>query len=68
MVKTGQADSVDQAVDRAVELARRVDDRARLENRTAAYFEGRSAGAVAEERELENALSDAAQETDFGQP
>jgi Arc/MetJ-type ribon-helix-helix transcriptional regulator len=65
MVKSGKAESVDDAVDRAVELARRVDNRTRLERQTAVYFAGRSADNAAEEGEIENALSAASQEMDF---
>ena len=68
MVKAGRAESVGEAVDQAVELARRLDNRATLERQTAAYFEGLSSGAAAEETGLEDALSAASQEMDFDQP
>jgi hypothetical protein len=68
MVKAGRAESVGQAVDKAVEMARRLDNRATLERQTAAYFKGLSAKAAAEETDLENALSAASQEMDFDQP
>ena len=65
MVKTGEAESVGQAVDKAVEIARRLDSRATLERSTAAYFEGLPAAAAAEEADLEDALSAATPEIDF---
>ena len=68
MVKAGRAASVGEAVDKAVEVARRLDNRATLERQTAAYFKGLTAGAAAEEADLENALSAASQEIDFDQP
>ena len=40
MVKAGRAESVGAAVDRTVEIARRLDSRATLERQTAAYFKG----------------------------
>jgi hypothetical protein len=67
MVKTGRAESVGEAVDKAVEIARRLDNRATLERQTAAYFKGLGAGAAAEEVDLEDALSAASQEIDFDQ-
>lgn len=68
MVKRGRAESVGDAVDKAVELTRRLDNRATLEHQTAAYFNGLSSKAAAEEADLENALSAASQEMDFDQP
>ena len=68
MVKAGKAGSVGEAVDKAVEVARKLDNRATLERRTAAYFKGLSAGAAAEEADLENALSAASQELGFDEP
>jgi hypothetical protein len=68
MVKAGRAESVGGAVDRAVELARRLEDRATLERQTAAYFKGLSPKAAAEEADLEEAMSTASQEMDFDQP
>ena len=67
MVKAGKAESVGEAVDKAVEVARRLDNRADLERRTAAYFKGLTARASAEEAGLEDALSAASQEMDFDQ-
>lgn len=68
MVKAGKAESVGQAVDKAVEMARRLDNRATLERQTAAYFKGLTVTAAAEDADLENALSAASQEMDFDQP
>ena len=68
MVKMGRAESVGQAVDRAVEIARRLDNRATLERQTTVYFKGLTSKAAAEETDLEDALSAASQEMDFDQP
>ena len=68
LVKAGKAASIGEAVDRAVELARQAENRARLAQATAAYFKGLSAKAAAEEAALEAALSDASGEMDFDQP
>lgn len=68
MVKAGRAESVGEAVDQAVEVARRVDNRATLERQTAAYFKGLSSKAAAQEADLEDALSAVSQEMDFDQP
>jgi hypothetical protein len=68
MVKTGRAESVGEAVDKGVEMARRLDNRATLERQTAAYFKGLTSKAAAEETDLEDALSAVSQEMDFDQP
>ena len=68
MVKAGRAESVGEAVDKAVEMARRLDNRDTLERQTAAYFKGLNSKAAAEETDLEDALSAASQEMDFDQP
>lgn len=57
MVRAGRAESVAAALDRAVEMARRLDDRATLARQTAAYFKGLTSKAAAEEADLEDALS-----------
>lgn len=67
MVKAGKAESVGQAVDKAVELSRRLDRRAALERDTLAYFKGLSPEAAQEESDIEGALSAAVQELDFDQ-
>jgi hypothetical protein len=68
MVKAGRAGSVGEAVDKTVEVARRLDNRATLERQTAAYFKGLTAGAASEEADLEDALNAASQEINFDQP
>ena len=68
MVKAGRAESVGQAVDKAVEIARKLDNRATLERQTAAYFKGLTSKAAAEETDLEDVLSAVSQEMDFDQP
>ena len=68
MVKAGRAESVGEAVDKTVEVARRLDNRATLERQTAAYFKGLTSRVAAEETDLEDALSAASQEIDFDQP
>jgi len=68
MVNTGKAESVGEAVDKAVEVARRLNNRVTLERETARYFKGLTSGVATEEADLENALSAAAQELDFGEP
>jgi hypothetical protein len=68
MVKAGRAVSVGKAVDKAVEMARRLENRATLERQTVAYFKGLPSRAAAEENDLEDAMSSASQETDFDQP
>jgi len=57
MVKAGKAESAGEAVDKVVEMARRLHNRATLERQTAAYFKGLTAKAAAEEGDLEDALS-----------
>jgi hypothetical protein len=68
MVKAGRAKSVGEAVDKTVEMARRLDNRATLERQTAAYFKGLTPQAATEEIDLEKGLSAASQEMDFDQP
>ena len=68
LVKTGKASSVGEAVDKAVEIARRLETRAKLERDTAAYFARMAPDAIAEESALATALSEAALEVDFDQP
>ena len=46
----------------------KLDNRATLERQTAAYFKGLTSKAAAQEAHLEDALSAASQEMDFGQP
>jgi hypothetical protein len=68
LVKAGKAASVGEAVDKTVEIARRLERRVKLERDTAAYFAQMTPDAAAEENALGNALSDASMEVDFGQP
>jgi hypothetical protein len=68
MAKLGRASSVGEAVDRAVEVARRLDNRVTLEQQIPAYFNGLTSTAAAEETSLEDVLSAATQEIDFDQP
>jgi len=68
MVKRGRAESVGEAVDKTVELARRLENRATFERQTAAFFKGRSSKVAAEETDLEDVLSAASQEMDFDRP
>jgi hypothetical protein len=68
MVKAGKADSVGAAVDKAVEIARRIDNRAALERETAAYFKSLPSPVAAEEANLEDAVSAASLEMNFDQP
>jgi len=65
MVKAGRAESVGEAVDRAVEITLRLDNRATLELQTAAYFKDLTAAAAAQERDLDDALSGASQAMDL---
>jgi hypothetical protein len=46
MVKAGRAGSFEKAVDKAVEVARTLDNRADLERQTEAYFKGLTANAA----------------------
>jgi hypothetical protein len=68
MVKTGKAESVGAAVDKAVEIARRISNRAALERETAAYFQSLPSPVAAEEADLEDAVGAASQEMNFDQP
>ena len=55
-------------MDKTVEIARRLDNRATLERQTAAYLKGLTSKAAAQEADLENALNAASQGMDFDQP
>jgi hypothetical protein len=68
MVKAGRAKSVGASGGKAVETARRLDNRATLEPQTAAYFKRLTGKAAAEETHLEDALGAASTEMDFDQP
>ena len=68
LVKSGKAASIGEAVDKSVEIARRLDNRARLELATAAYFDQLSSETAAEEAALSSVLSGVSVEMDFDQP
>ena len=65
LVKAGQASSLAEAVDAVVERARRLENRARLERDTAAYFARLGGRASREEKRLEKALDQLAGEAGF---
>jgi len=65
MVSSGQASSVAEAVDRVVTRVRRIENRRRLEQATAAYFESLSSEALAEENEMASNLAAAVKGMDF---
>lgn len=48
-ISSGQASSVAEVVERALERMRRLENRSRLEHDTAAYFDGLTSGAAREE-------------------
>ena len=65
MVGTGRADSIAEALDLAIERLRRVENRARLEAATTAYFAGLSPETEAEETALAARLHASAGSVDF---
>jgi hypothetical protein len=65
MVSSGQASSVAEAVDRVVTRVRRIENRRRLEQATAAYFESLSPEALAEENEMATNLAAAVKGMEF---
>jgi hypothetical protein len=65
LVKTGQAESLAEAVDSVVERARRAENRARLEHDTAAYFARLSKKVAREEANLAAAVGQMAGEVSF---
>ncbi len=65
LVAAGKARNLAEALDLAVDRLRRAEQRARLEEATAAYFARLSRDAAAEEKELETALDQSASEVDF---
>jgi hypothetical protein len=65
MVSTGRTDSIAEAVDLAIARLRRVENRARLEAATAAYFDGLTPEAQAEEQALAHQLHLSAASLDF---
>lgn len=65
MVSTGRTDSIAEAVDLAIARLRRMENRARLEAATAAYFDGLSPEAHAEEQSLAQRLHLSTASLDF---
>ena len=64
-IASGQASSVAEVVDRALERSRRLENRLRLERDTSAYFNSLSPGAAREEAELGAALGRTVDEVDL---
>jgi hypothetical protein len=64
-VESGRAKSIGEAVDLAVEQARRSEKRALLERDTAAYFAGLPASSAAEEVRLEKRIAQSADEIGY---
>jgi Arc/MetJ-type ribon-helix-helix transcriptional regulator len=65
LVAKGEAHNISDAIDLMVERLRSAENRERLEQDTAAYFDRLSPEAVAEETELGTALSRGARGIDF---
>lgn len=65
LVQRGKAGSLAEAVDHAVEIARRSDSRRRLEAATAAYYDSLSGKDLKAEQELERAVASASKWIDF---
>ncbi|MGB6830770.1 MAG: hypothetical protein WBE41_22175 [Terracidiphilus sp.] len=64
MVGSGRAESIAEAVDLAIARLRRAENRARLEAATTAHFDGLTAEAEAEERQLASLLHSSAASVD----
>ena len=64
-IEAGKANTLADAIDNLVGSVRRLENRLRLERETAAYFQGLSSDALAEERKLESALFDSAAAVNF---
>ncbi|HEY1423864.1 MAG TPA: hypothetical protein VGF20_10455 [Candidatus Acidoferrum sp.] len=64
LVRRGKASSMAEAVDHAVEIARRTDSRRRLEAATAAYYDSLSGKDLKAEQKLEHAVASAAKSID----
>ena len=64
-IESGKANTLADAIDNLVGSVRRLENRFRLERETAAYFQGLSSDALAEERKLESALFDSAAAVNF---
>jgi len=65
LVKSGRASTIAEAVDFVAERVQRLEQRARLERDTAAYFAGLPPEVKKEEAQLEQALSDSVDEVSF---
>jgi hypothetical protein len=65
LVKSGRASSLAEAVDEAIENLRRAQNRHRLSQATAEYFDSLSPDALAEESSLAESLHEAANGIDF---
>lgn len=64
-VESGKANTLADAVDNLVGSVRRLENRIRLERETAAYFQGLSGDALAENRKLEAELFESAAAVNF---
>ena len=65
LVECGRAATLSEAVDQVVKRARRIENRSRLEQATAAYFARRPPAAAQEEKDLEDALGQSEDEVSF---
>jgi hypothetical protein len=65
MLKRGKADTLAEAIDRALSVARKAEARARLEAATEAYFDSLSPEALEEENRLGEALAEEAGHVNF---
>jgi hypothetical protein len=65
LIKRGKASTLAEAVDRAIGVARRAENRKRLEEATTAYYASLSGDALKEEQELEKAVAYEASQVDF---
>jgi hypothetical protein len=66
-VSSGEAESIAQALDAAVATVRKLENRRRLAQATAAYFEGMDSQAESAENQLAANLASAAKGIDFDQ-
>ena len=64
-IESGKANTLADAIDNLVATVRRLENRFRLERETAAYFQGLSGDALAEERKLEAELFESAAAVNF---
>ncbi len=64
-VESGKANTLADAIDNLVATVRRLENRIRLERETAAYFQGLSGDALAEEQKLESKLFESAATVNF---